>query len=59
MLCVHSVAEQELLREKIAQEATEELQRQALLEQQRCEEERLWQEELLEQQELAKGKYLI
>ena len=43
----------------MAEEATEELGRQTLLEQERHEEERLQREELLKQQMLAKGKYLI
>ena len=56
---VYLAAEHDDLRYKMAEEATEELGRQTLLEQQRHEEERLQREELLKQQMLAKGKCLI
>ena len=51
-------AEHDALRQKMSEEMGEELQRQVLLEQQRCEEQRLLQEEWVKQQELAKGKSL-
>ena len=50
--------EHNTLRQKISEEKAEELQRETLFEQQRCEEERLLQEELVKQQQLAKGKPL-
>ena len=56
--CVIFTAEHDELRQRMSEEVTEELRRQAALEQQRHEEERLQQEELHKQQVLAKGKYL-
>ena len=56
LCCV--TGEHDALRQKISGEKAEELQREVLLEQQRCEEERLLQEELVKQQQLAKGESL-
>lgn len=59
IMCFVIPAEHDVLRHKMAQEATEEIQRQALLEQQRDEEDKARQKELVSQQELAKGEHLF